>query len=325
MMMLKKLRCLALVLALVLVFVSCTTFAAVKPVKLIYGTYFPIDHFYVKTDRFFKQLVEKNSKGQISIDYFPVSQLGSGPEMLQAIKSGAQQLFCGGLPADYYPALYTFELPYIYRDETHLKKVGKRLTSIIDTDKFVAKTGSRILGVRLTSPRHLVTKFPVMKLADIKGLKIRVPGNPLSLATWKAFGAIPTTIPGSDTYTALATGTIDAAENPFADIYAWKYQELLKYCALTGHVRSIYAMIINNNCWNSLTAAQRKILKNAAAKSDKYCERLRKKDEKKYKGLLAKEGMKFTAPDTLPFRKKAKTAWGQVGDEELIKKIEAIK
>jgi tripartite ATP-independent transporter DctP family solute receptor len=323
--MLKKFRCLALGLALVLVFVSCTTFAAKKPIKLIYGTYFPIDHFYVKADQHFKKLVEKNSKGQILIDYFPVSQLGSYQEMLQAMKSGAQQLFVGGLPGIYYPALYTFELPYIFRDETHMEKVGKRLTSLIDTDKLVAKTGTRVLGVRLTSARHLVTKFPVNKLADIKGLKVRVPSSPINLAFWKALGAIPTTIPGPDTYTALATGMVDAAENPFADIYAWKYHELLKYCALTGHVRSIYAMIINNNCWNSLTAAQQKILKNAAAKSDKFCERLRKKDEKKYKRLLAKAGMKFTTPDLAPFRERARTTWSQGGDEKLIKKIEAIK
>jgi tripartite ATP-independent transporter DctP family solute receptor len=324
-MILKKFRCLALVLALILVVVSCTTFAAKKPIKLIYGTYFPIDHFYVKADRYFKKLVEKNSKGQILIDYFPVSQLGIYKEMLQAIKSGAQQLYVGGLPADYYPELWTFDLPYIYRDETHLKKVADRLTSLIDTDKFMAKTGSRIIGVRLISARHLVSKIPVNKLADIKGLKIRVPQNPISLALWKALGAIPTTIPGPDTYTALATGTVDAAENPFADIYAWKYQEILKYCALTGHVRSIYTVIINNDCWNNLTATQRKILKKAVAKSDVYCERLRKKDEKKYKVLLTKAGMKFTTPDTVPFREKAKTVWSQGGDEELIKKIEAVK
>jgi tripartite ATP-independent transporter DctP family solute receptor len=324
-MMLKKFRCLALVLALILVVISCTTFAAKKPIKLVYGNIYPSDHYYVKADQYFKKLVEKNSKGQILIDYFPGGQLGSNSEMEQSLKSGALQIYFSGFLWRSYPKVITFELPYIYRNEAHQQKVARRLGSLIDEDEYAAKTGGRTIGTRLSSPRHLCTKFPVNKLKDIKGLKVRVPEASWFLATWKALGAIPTSIPGSEQYTALATGTVDAAENPFADIYSWKYQELLKYCALTGHVRSIYLMSVNDNCWKSLTTAQRKIITNAAVKSCKYSETLRKKSENEYKELLAKEGMKFTTPNTVPFRQRAKTIWSQFGDEELIKKIEAIK
>jgi TRAP-type C4-dicarboxylate transport system substrate-binding protein len=324
-MMLKKFRCLALVMALILVVVSGTTFAAKKPVKLVYGTIFAKDHPFVKADEYFKKIVKKNSKGQILIDYFPVGQLGSQPEMQQATKFGSQHLFGGGIPMSFWSKLQTIELPYLFRDEAHQLKVASKLASIIDQNELGAKTGMRIIGVRLRSPRHLVTKFPVHKLEDIKGLKLRVPPNQVYGALWRALGAVPTIIPGPDTYTALATGTVDAAENPFADIYAWKYQEQLKWCALTGHVRSINAMQINNNCWNSLTAKQRKILTNAAKKSCKFYETLRKENERKYKELLTKGGMKFSTPDITPFREKAKTIWSQFGDEEWIEKIEAIK
>jgi tripartite ATP-independent transporter DctP family solute receptor len=324
-MMLKKFRYLALAMVLILVVVSCTTFAAVKPLKLVYGSVHPLDHYYVKADLYFKELVKKQSKGNILIDYFPAGQLGGTSEMAQATKSGAQQLFFSSIPWTYFPKYQTIELPYIFRDEAHQQKVAVRLTSLLDENEVAAKAGVHILGCRLSSARHLVTKTPVNKLEDIKGLKIRVPESALFLGMWRAMGAIPTSIPGPDTYTALATGTVDAAENPFADIYSWKYYEQAKYCALTGHIRSIYVMMINDNCWKKLTAAQQKIISNAAVKSCKYSETLRKKDEGKYKELLAKEGMKFTTPNTVPFREKAKTIWSQFGDEELIKKIEAIK
>jgi tripartite ATP-independent transporter DctP family solute receptor len=323
--MLKKFRCLALVMIVVLVFISCTTFAAKKPIKLVYGHVFPADHYFSQCDNYFKQLVEKKSKGQLIIDFFPAGQLGSATEMLQAVKSGSQQIYFAGLPNAFVPKLSTFGLPYLYRDVAHQLKVMSKLSSLVDPNELAAKAGVHIIGARATSARHLASKFPVNKIEDIKGLKIRVPENPVFLACWKALGTIPTVIPGPDTYTALATGTVDAAENPFTDIYAWKYQEQLKYCALTGHVRSIYVMTMNINCWNSLTAEQQKIITDAADKSCKMSESLRKKNEAEYQKMLAKAGMKFTQPNLAPFREKAKTIWNQYGDAELLKKIEAIK
>jgi tripartite ATP-independent transporter DctP family solute receptor len=326
-MMLKKFRCLALVLVLVLVAASCTTFAAKKPIKLVYGNVLAVDHFSAKGDLYFKKLVEKNSKGQILVDYFPASQLGGNVEQAQAVRSGAQQMFFGGIGmfSQYYPKVNTTELPFLYRDEEHYIKVGKKLATLLGRKEMAAKCGVRILGVRMNSPRQLTTKFPVNKLEDIKGIKMRVSESALNLAFWKALGTIPTVIPAADLYTALATGTVDAQENPFDDIYSRKLYEQVKYCALTAHMRLFYIMLINNNCWNSLTKAQKKIITDAAAKSTKMVNQAAIASEQKYKELLAKAGMKFTTPDRAPFRERAKTVWGQFGDAELIKKIEAVK
>jgi tripartite ATP-independent transporter DctP family solute receptor len=325
--MLKKFRCLALVMVLILVCVSCTTFAAKKPVKLVFGTVFNADHFFSKGDMYFKELVEKNSKGTILVDYFPASQLGGAVEQTQALRNGSQQMgyATGSTLVQYLPKIGTIELPYLYRDEEHLLKVLKRLSSLIGKEEFEAKTGMHILNARIRAPRHLTTKFPVNKLKDIKGIKIRVPESPLQLALWKALGAIPTVIPAADTYTALATGTVDAQENPYDSIYLWKYYEQVKYCAYTAHVREIVMMAISTKCWNSLTASQKKIISDAAAKNAEMGLRDVKRTDEDYYNSLVKEGMKFTKPNLAPFRERAKTIWGKFGDQELMKKIETVK
>jgi tripartite ATP-independent transporter DctP family solute receptor len=325
--MLKKSRCLVLAMALVLVFVSCTTFAAKKPIKLVFGHVYPAEHFYCKGDLYFKKLVEKNTKGQILIDYFPACQLGSVAEQAQATRDGSQDLglFGGGLLAAYLPKIGTVDLPYMYRNDVHQVKVLQRLGSLVGENEFEAKTGMHILNARIRSPRHLTTKFPVNKLEDIKGIKIRVPESPTQLALWRALGAIPTVIPAADTYTALATGTVDAQENPYDSIYLWKYYEQVKYCAYTGHIRESVIMVINTKRWNSLTKSQKKIISDAAAKNAEMGIRDAKKFDEEYYSLLVKAGMKFTKPDLDPFREKAKTIWGKFGDPELIKKVEAVK
>jgi tripartite ATP-independent transporter DctP family solute receptor len=326
-MMLKKFRCLVLAMVLILVVVSCTSFAAVKPVKLVFGHVYTADHFYCKSDLYFKQLVEKNTKGQVIIDYFPACQLGSEQEELQATRTGSQQMFIASLGnlTQYWPKMGTFALPYLFRDDAHQLKVVKKLTSLISQDEFAAKTGMRILGVRIRAPRHLTTKFPVNKLGDIKGLKIRVPENQLFLSLWRTLGAVPTVVPMADTYTALATGTVDAQENPFDSIYTWKMYEVQKYCILTAHSRDITLTVINNACWNSLTKTQKKIIQAAADKSSEMGIKDCKGADEEYYKLLVKAGMKFIKPDMTSFREKAKTIWSQFGDKELIEKIEAIK
>jgi tripartite ATP-independent transporter DctP family solute receptor len=326
-MMLKKFRCLALVLALILVVVSCATFAAVKPVKLVFGTVYPADSFISKGDLYFKKLVEENSKRLIVVDFFPAYQLGNANEMLQATRNGAQQLtiVSPGDCSTIMPKLATFDLPYFFRDEKQQLKVAAKINSVINPGEFAAKTGMRILNVRIRSPRHLTTKIPVNKIDDIKGLKIRVPENKISNALIKAWGAIPTVIPASETYAALASGVVDGQENPFADIYQRRFHEQTKYCALTAHSRPIVMMVINDNTWKSLTRKQRKILTDAAAKSAEMGIKDVAKETKASYNMLVKEGMIFTNPDLASFREKTEIVRKQLGDQELIKKLNAIK
>jgi TRAP-type C4-dicarboxylate transport system substrate-binding protein len=216
-------------------------------------------------------------------------------------------------------------LPFLYRDRAHYLKVVKKFISLIDVDKMATKTRLRVIGVRIRTPRQLTTKFPVNKLEDIKGLKIRVPESPISMALWKALGCVPTVIPASEMYTALASGVVDAQENPFEAIDNNKIYEQTKYCALTAHKLEVIPIVISETFWKGLTAAQRKIILKAQNISNSQVDKLTTESESEYKEKLTKLGMIFTNPDLTAFRKRAKTIWDKFGDESLIKKVEAVK
>jgi tripartite ATP-independent transporter DctP family solute receptor len=325
--MLKKSRCLVLVMILILAIVSCSTFAARKPIKLIYGHVFSKSHFLYKGDLYFKELVEKKSKGKIIVEIYPAGQLGNLNEMYQAVKLGSQHLVIadGGGLSTYWIKLGTLDLPYLYRNIEHFIKVAGKITSMIDQDQMAAQTGMRILGARIQTPRQLTTKFPVNKIEDIKGLKMRVPENQIYLAFWRAVGTIPMVVPGGEIYTALATGVIDAQENPLASFYEGRNYEHTKYCALTSHVYQMLLMVVNNNWWNNLTATQKKLVKNALDESNKLMVKAALDSEKESKELLSKAGVTFTTPDLVSFREKAKTIWRKFGDQDLIEKIQSVK
>jgi tripartite ATP-independent transporter DctP family solute receptor len=325
--MLKKLRCLVFVMVLIFVVISCTTFAAVKPVKLVFGHHWDRESFLTKGDLYFKELVEKQSKGQILIDYYPQAQLGNSLEMFQATRSNVQQmtLNVAGPIDSLWSGFGTFNLPYIYRDQAHIINVAKKINSIINQKKFVIKTNLRILNARPMPARNLNTRIPIKSIEKLKGFKIRVPENPVFIAFWKALGTTPTVIPGAELYTALATGIVQGQENPLDCIYQAKFYEQAKYITLTAHMQEIVMMLINNDCWKGLTKAQQKILTNAANQSAKMGLRDFQEMEGKYYNLLEKEGVEFIKIDVTPFRKKAKTMWKQFSDPEFVEKIEAIK
>jgi tripartite ATP-independent transporter DctP family solute receptor len=325
--MLRKFRCLVLAMVLILVLVSCTTFAAAKPIKLVFGHHFPTDHYYHKAALEFKAVVEKKSKGQILVEVFPASQLGSLKEMTQATQSGAQHFFIdspGGL-ATSYPKLATFDLPYLVRDERHYEKLLSKGISLLDEKDLLAKTGLVMVGFLARAPRHTATQIPINKLKDIKGLKLRVPEAPMFVAIWRAFGAITTPIPIADVYTALATGTVVGLENCLSDFYSFKLYEQLKCFAYTAHMHQVTAIFINGKTWTNLTSAQKKILLNASRKSGAVAKQAVDNEEKGYWDFFRKEGKIVTYPDLAPFRERTKPLWSQFGDPELIKKIQAIK
>jgi TRAP-type C4-dicarboxylate transport system substrate-binding protein len=81
-------------------------------------------------------------------------------------------------------------------------------------------------------------------------------------------------------------------------------------------------MVVGNNWWKSLTASQKKVVQGAVNRSNKRLIKITLDSEKKYKNLLAKEGVKFTTPDLAPFAKNAKKMWGEFGDSKLINKIQ---
>jgi tripartite ATP-independent transporter DctP family solute receptor len=327
-MMFKRFRCLVLTMVIIMIIASCTTFAAAKPIKLIIGHVWTAEDYYHKADLMFKEMVEKNSKGKILVDIFPGSQLGNQQEMLQGTRSGAQQMTVSSLSGSIsglWPRLATFGLPYLIRDYEHMLKIAARFNSFINPDEMIAKTGVRIIGFKFSPSRQLTTNFPVNKLEDIKGLKLRVSTVPVSIEVWKALGCVPTVVPTAEIYTALATGTVDAQENPLPYIWANKFYEQQKYCALTEHSYEFHAIIINPKFWNDLTTVQRKIIQNAVDKCSKFTYKSAIEKGKECQQLLSNVGMKFTKPELTSFREKAKTVWGKFGDEKLIKKIEAIR
>jgi TRAP-type C4-dicarboxylate transport system substrate-binding protein len=87
---------------------------------------------------------------------------------------------------------------------------------------------------------------------------------------FQAYGANPTPMSFSEVFTALKTGVIDGQENPFAQIYSAKFQEVQKYLSLTGHVYTPAYVLVGKEHWESLPEDVRQILEDTAKETQAY-------------------------------------------------------
>jgi len=84
--------------------------------------------------------------------------------------------------------------------------------------------------------------------------------NPIHLASFRALGANPTPMAFAEVYTALQQGVVEGQENPIANIYVMRFQEVQRYMSLTGHLIAPQVFIINTGFWNSMPADLQEIM-----------------------------------------------------------------
>ncbi len=116
------------------------------------------------------------------------------------------------------------------------------------------------------------------KLEDMDGIKLRVMQNTVFLDSFKTLGANAIPLPFSELFSALETKAVDGQENPFNTILSSKFYEVQKYLTVTNHVYSPWIVTVSKKFWDGLSAAEKKVLIDAAVKSRDF-ERKDTRDE----------------------------------------------
>ncbi|WP_334191850.1 TRAP transporter substrate-binding protein [Pararhodobacter sp.] len=185
------------------------------------------------------EMLNTRSGGRIDAQHFPAAQLGGLAEALEGSRIGTIQVTTAGPDSEEAIAPEIAALGgapgFIYKNEAHVDAVlqgelGRRASQIARE-----KTGVEFVAYGETGFRHILAKRPVQSLADLEGLKIRVPQLRIWVDFWSLLGAAPTPLPYSEQYSALSTGIIDAIDSDVFSIEGFRFYEQARYLTLTGH------------------------------------------------------------------------------------------
>lgn len=222
-------------------------------------------------------------------------------------------------------------LPYLFKDTAQEVQYlngapGKQLL------ESLSSIDTKGLALMSRTPRVVTnSKRAIYAPADLKGLKIRVPQNPLWIKFFSAVGASPTPMDFSEVFTALQTGAIDGQENPVEVPVASKFYEVQKYLSLTNHMNDAFIFAMSNKKWKSLSSADQKIVQAAATDTAKFKTANDASLEKSQISELKSHGMKvneLSASGVKQFRQIARSLYPQfasvVGGKAFLDKTTAF-
>ena len=287
-------------------------------IKLNVGT--PAGHPYNVGADAFKRIVEADTGGAVAVQIFPSAQLGSEVESAKNVQLGTLEATIASTSnmSSFVERFNVFSVPYIFKSIACSfavvdGPVGKEFTDTLLKDARV-----RVLGYPTFGARHLFnTKRRVVKVDDIKGLKIRAPDNLLE-ATWRALGGNPVPLPFPEVFNALQQGVIDGDANPLTSIQTFRWYESVKYVSLTNTAVGVGVMIINEPFFQKLPKAHQDAILKAGVESVKANRESEAALNTKAEAFLRTQGVNFDTPNQAEFRAKlapvfdtAKTRFGQ--------------
>jgi tripartite ATP-independent transporter DctP family solute receptor len=254
----------------------------------------------------FADLVAERTGGELKVEIFPASQLGTEQEILEGVQLGTIHMFEGsaGAAGRFLPALEAFAHPFLWRDLDHMLAVARGEIGQELSQRLIDEHGMRILDMGwLFGQRHLTTaSTPVYTPEDMKGLKIRVQPTTIYLEMIKAMGANPTPIDWKEVYLSLQTGVVDGQENPVGVIYSAKLYEVQDYLMLTGHITQNQVVIINEPFFQSLAPEHQRVLREAIIEAGDYQNALIEQGAAEDLEKLTAAGMTVVEPDIEAFR-----------------------
>lgn len=216
---------------------------------------------------FNKKLMEL-SKGTLSINQYPGAQLGTEAQTLQKVQTGDIDfvMLSTANASTAQPESGVFSIHFIFRDEAHaIKVLGDAKVIAAMKELYAAKMkGAHMLALGSQGLRHMYGKKPVEKVADLKGIKMRVQATVTEDTTFPAYGAQVVHMPFGEVYTSLQTGVADMAENGINNYLVNKHYEPAPVLSLTEHEANNAALFISDKAWTSLSDEQKKWVQAAA-------------------------------------------------------------
>jgi len=302
---------------------------AAQALQLKFADIHPAGYPTVVAEENMGKTLTKETNGELTFQYFPGGVLGSEKEVIEQMQVGAVQLsrVSLGIVGPVVPDVNVFNMPFIFRDHQHMRNVidgavGDEILDKITNSEF----GLVALAWMDGGTRNVYTKKPVRKLEDLKGMKIRVQGNPMFIDMMNAMGGNGIAMDTGEIFSALQTGVIDGAENNPPTLLEHNHFQNAKYYSLTGHLILPEPIVMSKITWEKLTPDQQALVKTAAKAAQAEERVLWDKKSAASEEKLKAAGVEFIEVDKKPFYDATAPVREKYGAKyaDLIKRIEAV-
>ena len=271
------------------------------------------DDWHAKMWTVFKDTLEKTAPGEFDVQInLNASLFKQGAESAAMARGNLELSTLSAFDiAKFVPAFSVFTAGYMVRDPAQQQKIfqgpiGVEMFKTVSEKMDVTPLATAYLGTRQLNLREVRS---VKTPADLKGVKLRMPGSKEWLFLGEALGATATPLAFGEVYMGLKTGTIDGQDNPLPSVRAAKFYEVTKQIVLTSHLVDSLFIAISNKSLAAMTPVQRQKVTAAAQAAAVYNNDNRIKEEAQLVEFFRKEGLQVTTPDLDAFHKSVQQSY----------------
>lgn len=296
---------------------------------LKFGHVYEVDTPYHRAALKASELFAERTDGRYKIEVFPASQLGKEAAINEALTLGTIDIIYTGVAylGQSYPPISISDYPFAVRGYEHWLNYTKSDLFAELSQEYTDVTGNAIAGLVYYGARHVTSNKPILKPADMKGLKIRTPNAPAYQMFPKETGANPTPMAFSEVYLALQQGVVDAQENPLPTIKFKKFYEVQSNINLTGHILNSLIMLVSPNTMDKLGEEDAKLLIESLQDAGTEASNEIVQNEKELADWFREQGVTVNEVDRGPFidviaprLKSSDMPW----DPEIFERLQAI-
>ncbi len=277
--------------------------------------------------------LEAATNGRLSIQMYPSMQLGGEKEMIEQAQIGALAFarISVGPMGPVVPELNVFNLPFMFRDTAHMEKVIDGPIGDEMLKKLSDSPNANLIGIcwMNAGTRNVYnSKKPIRTIADLKGLKIRMMGNPVFVDSMNALGGNGVAMGFDQLIGAMQTGVVDGAENNFPSYASGQHYRYAKHFSQTEHLMIPEILVFSKKTWDSLSAEDRALITKLGKETQKEQRQLWYDAEKAAIKQMQDNGVEIIKiADKKPFQDAVKPVWDKYGAQHsaLIKRIQDVK
>jgi tripartite ATP-independent transporter DctP family solute receptor len=275
--------------------------------------------------------LETETSGRLGVQMFSSMQLGGEKEVIEQTQLGALQFarVSVGTLGPVVDEINVFNLPFVFHDVAHMRKVVDGQIGQDLLDAVTKNTNANLVGLCWmdAGARSFYTvKKPVHALADLKGLKIRVIGNPIFVDMANALGCNGVAMGYDQVFSALQTGVIDGAENNPPSFVFDNHYQVAKFYTNSQHLIVPEMLVYSKKSWETLSAADQALIKKLSREAQAEARVLWDKKEADAFERMKAGGIELdTIADKKPFRDAVKPVWDKYGAKygDIVKRIDA--
>jgi tripartite ATP-independent transporter DctP family solute receptor len=277
--------------------------------------------------------LEAATGGRLSIQMYPSMQLGGEKEMIEQAQVGALQIarISVGPMGPIVPELNVFNLPFMFRDNAHMEKVIDGAIGDELLQKLSDHPTANLIGLcwmNAGSRNVYNSKHPIKAVEDLKGLKIRMMGNPVFVDSMNAMGGNGIAMGYDQLINALQTGVVDGAENNEPSYATGQHYRHAKYYSMTGHLMIPEILVFSKRSWQALSKDDQALIMKFAKEAQQEQRGLWYEMEKKSMADMKAAGAQVNeVADRKPFQAAVKPVWDKYGAAHtaLIQRIQDVK